>query len=229
MRANKVSKYFTYAIGEIVLVVIGILIALQINNWNENRKNKIKERNIISEIHQEFINNKKQLAFIKSMHQYHLDQVNKVVNLFPIDVTKTNLDSLSSFMLESFADWTFEPTQGRIKWLVNSTNFDLIQNEELRDAFLLWEPTFEYYHEDEQHAIEFNRQSLYPYMRKHFSRGINFEDDRMDLSVLESIEFEQMMHTRRARLRAILENHTNELQRLEAIIEIIIDLTKRND
>ena len=35
---NKTSKYFKYAIGEIVLVVIGILIALQINTWNENRK-----------------------------------------------------------------------------------------------------------------------------------------------------------------------------------------------
>lgn len=35
---NKTSKYFKYAIGEIVLVVIGILIALQVNNWNENRK-----------------------------------------------------------------------------------------------------------------------------------------------------------------------------------------------
>lgn len=35
---NKTSKYFKYAIGEIILVVIGILIALQINNWNENRK-----------------------------------------------------------------------------------------------------------------------------------------------------------------------------------------------
>ena len=35
---NKTSKYFKYAIGEIILVVIGILIALQINNWNESRK-----------------------------------------------------------------------------------------------------------------------------------------------------------------------------------------------
>ena len=35
---NKFSKYFKYAIGEIILVVIGILIALQINNWNENKK-----------------------------------------------------------------------------------------------------------------------------------------------------------------------------------------------
>ena len=35
---NKNSKYFKYEIGEIILVVIGILIALQINTWNENKK-----------------------------------------------------------------------------------------------------------------------------------------------------------------------------------------------
>ncbi|NNF86407.1 MAG: hypothetical protein HKO48_02830, partial [Nitrosopumilus sp.] len=38
METGKTSKYLKYAIGEIILVVIGILIALQINNWNENRK-----------------------------------------------------------------------------------------------------------------------------------------------------------------------------------------------
>ena len=41
---NKYSKYLIYAIGEIILVVLGILIALQINNWNENRKTKKLER-----------------------------------------------------------------------------------------------------------------------------------------------------------------------------------------
>jgi hypothetical protein len=41
---NKPSKYARYAIGEIVLVVIGILIALSINNWNEQRKNNDLER-----------------------------------------------------------------------------------------------------------------------------------------------------------------------------------------
>ena len=41
---NKFSKYLIYAIGEIILVVLGILIALQINNWNENQKTKKLER-----------------------------------------------------------------------------------------------------------------------------------------------------------------------------------------
>ena len=47
---NKTGKYFKYAIGEIILVVIGILIALQINNWNENRKNYAKSKNYLTEI-----------------------------------------------------------------------------------------------------------------------------------------------------------------------------------
>ena len=47
---NKTSKYFKYAIGEIVLVVIGILIALQINNWNEKRLDKLKSKDYLERI-----------------------------------------------------------------------------------------------------------------------------------------------------------------------------------
>ncbi len=43
-------KYSRYAIGEILLVVIGILIALQVNNWNENRKLQKKEIQMIAEL-----------------------------------------------------------------------------------------------------------------------------------------------------------------------------------
>ena len=50
MEKNKTGKYFKYAIGEIILVVIGILIALQINNWNESRKEKNIENKILVEI-----------------------------------------------------------------------------------------------------------------------------------------------------------------------------------
>ena len=50
MEKNKTGKYLKYAIGEIVLVVIGILIALSINNWNENRKTKQFEHKILNDI-----------------------------------------------------------------------------------------------------------------------------------------------------------------------------------
>ncbi|MGB5272714.1 MAG: DUF6090 family protein [Flavobacteriaceae bacterium] len=50
---NKTSKYFKYAIGEILLVVIGILIALQINTWNQERVNAREERRILQDLSKE--------------------------------------------------------------------------------------------------------------------------------------------------------------------------------
>jgi len=47
---NKFSKYLIYAIGEIILVVIGILIALSLNNWNESRKNEIIKQQLIEDL-----------------------------------------------------------------------------------------------------------------------------------------------------------------------------------
>ena len=47
MEKNKTGKYLKYAIGEIVLVVIGILIALSINNWNETRKLERKKQELV--------------------------------------------------------------------------------------------------------------------------------------------------------------------------------------
>jgi len=48
LKNKKIGKYLAYAIGEIILVVIGILIAVSLNNWNENRKEKQKLLNIYS-------------------------------------------------------------------------------------------------------------------------------------------------------------------------------------
>ena len=57
METGKTGKYFKYAIGEIVLVVIGILIALQINNWNEHQKAIKKEAEVIASLKQEITSN----------------------------------------------------------------------------------------------------------------------------------------------------------------------------
>ena len=78
MEKNKTGKYFKYAIGEIILVVIGILIALSINNWNENRKDKKYLNQIFSSIEKELKESSidikkvipKQLASIDTIEVY---------------------------------------------------------------------------------------------------------------------------------------------------------------
>ncbi len=68
MSENKTSKYLKYAIGEIILVVIGILIALSINNWNEKSQNKLKVNSLLQKIQKN----------IKS----DLSEINEITNFY---------------------------------------------------------------------------------------------------------------------------------------------------
>lgn len=75
---NKTSKYFKYAIGEIVLVVIGILIALQINNWNENKKIKKAVITTISLLKDEIQTNKGKINNVRNYHIMIRDTLQKI-------------------------------------------------------------------------------------------------------------------------------------------------------
>jgi hypothetical protein len=70
---NKPLKYMRYAIGEILLVVIGILIALSINNWNESRKDRIQEKEILSEISETIVRNNE----ILENHMLLIEDINR--------------------------------------------------------------------------------------------------------------------------------------------------------
>ena len=70
---NKFSKYLIYAIGEIILVVIGILIALQINNWNESRKHRFQEITILQNIKEDISLDTLDISF-------NIEAYNKIIN-----------------------------------------------------------------------------------------------------------------------------------------------------
>ena len=53
---NQMGKYFKYAIGEILLVMVGILLALQVNNWNNNRIDAKREASYIKNIERDLNN-----------------------------------------------------------------------------------------------------------------------------------------------------------------------------
>jgi hypothetical protein len=52
--SGQAKRYILYSVGEILLVMIGILLALQVNNWNEQRKDRLKERVVLSQLKEDY-------------------------------------------------------------------------------------------------------------------------------------------------------------------------------
>ena len=126
---NKFSKYLIYAIGEIVLVVIGILIALSINNWNENRKLRKVELNLLSDIRTNLISNYNTFKYDSLYNQGDILKYEKIENYIQNDLKYDNeLDS--SFGVLTF--WSTPYITSSAYNTLQMKGLDVIQNEHLR-------------------------------------------------------------------------------------------------
>ena len=129
------GRYFKYAIGEIILVVIGILIALQINNWNESRKIKVSEQEILTNLKSELIINKDRLIHAQQLHLREYEAGVRLLHLFNANVSTSPTATLDSMVAYFEMAQTFEASDGYIKSLLSSGKVDYIQNSALK-AFI---------------------------------------------------------------------------------------------
>ncbi len=77
---NRFSKYLLYAVGEIVLVMIGILLALQVNNWNEQQKVKLHELNILNKLNEDLKANLLEVESIKRVTVKRIKSTKMILN-----------------------------------------------------------------------------------------------------------------------------------------------------
>ncbi len=144
MEKNKTGKYFKYAVGEIVLVVIGILIALQINNWNENRRlDKIRQNyyhQLEKDLDSELQNINKQIIRLdKSIDSYKAyKEYTKVSNLQSIEIIQAMEKVDISWGYLSFHSNTFETLEstGDIKLIPSILRLKLIEIKQLQDVMI---------------------------------------------------------------------------------------------
>ena len=136
---NKVMAYLRYAIGEILLVVIGILIALQINNWNEGRKNAAIEEEIISNLHEEFLRNKIVLKEVREVLNKSGQSCYRLMNLMNKDrnyLSAYNIDSLLYYALDFNS---FNPSSNVFTEVLQSGRLGLIENKNLVSSLFDWQ------------------------------------------------------------------------------------------
>ncbi|MFH6768583.1 DUF6090 family protein [Gaetbulibacter aquiaggeris] len=152
---NKLSNYMFYAVGEIVLVVIGILIALQLNNYNDTLKQEKQEM--------------KTLQNLKLDFEFNLSEMEKNINTLE-NSKKTGLKIINqtgskfsdNFSIDGLIDQitytpVYFPQNGFLLELVSSGNLGIISNEILRNRLSSWFPTLETLKDKEQLSLEFNK------------------------------------------------------------------------
>ena len=144
MEQNKTGKYLKYAIGEIILVVIGILIALQINNWNEARKSKAFETEILTQVQANLIKDKLTLQDVSSNFQKAIASSNKILESTWTDQDK---DSLQYWLGDIIQFDRFQPLTNAYE-VLKSKGLDQVKNKQLR--FLLGS----YYDDEANRAIK---------------------------------------------------------------------------
>ena len=138
-RNNMNTKYFKYALGEIVLVVIGILIALSINNWNEERKIRIAEQNILQNLRKELVLNIENLKTNIAYHELAHECSVNLLGLFGADVSAIPIVTLDTLLFNSESVYTFEVRSGYIQSIISTGNLDYIQSEKIKSMLTSFE------------------------------------------------------------------------------------------
>ncbi|MGB5270439.1 DUF6090 family protein [Eudoraea sp.] len=176
---NKFSKYLLYAVGEIVLVVIGILIALSINNWNEDRINSRREKVILNSLKSELIIN---LNELNTDYERTLKFHQATINVYDFILMKpTEIDSLYKDFFNCVQFTYFFPKTSTYESL-KSGNLELIKSDSLKEIITdVYETGFKRI----VNKVDTRRNAarlLFPYYQKHFTtkflKDVDYSDFR---------------------------------------------------
>ncbi len=161
---NKTARYLKYAVGEIVLVVIGILIALQINNWNEGRNLAGAERkhyeNIRRQLSEDLVLLKNNIDF----NQHYAEQYEYAIGQLALN-DRSHLDSLGQIAINLLEFSDFHQESNIYAALVSSGEIRLLNNQEIVNGLQRLEEIYIYVNRIESAHFEIIK-AFYPDLEK---------------------------------------------------------------
>lgn len=184
---RKFTRYALYALGEIALVVIGILIALQINNWNEERIESIREQLVLNQLKAEYESNLAQLESKMEIRNLLIKSANEVL-LYYESKDEINNDSLTKRLSQLILLPTFDPIQND---LVSSGNINILKNAELKRLLTNWTSDVIQLQETEQLYVKYVANHVVPFFdRRGVGRNIYhaFWNDKSNMNILLDVK-----------------------------------------
>ncbi len=132
---ENVRKYLLYAFGEILLVVIGILIALQVNNWNEERNDRKLEQRYMSDLIQDIRQDSMNIELILTDLEEQIRTKEPLIEM--IKNSSGDPDSVLVYFRKNWININyFSPNKATFDEMTNSSNLDIIQNTNLRRSVI---------------------------------------------------------------------------------------------
>ena len=176
---NKLFKYSRYAIGEIVLVVIGILIALQINTWKEEQKSKKLEQTYLIRLQNDLVKDTLYLVhYIQNLKKQKANIYQFVHELY--NVQKTEEEFRQLFLLQSYFTENLVMQTITYEELKNTGLINLFQNETLKIEILDLYRTYEV---AANHFIEINNFTAREVFSKSVSVGAKYYKPELGLTI----------------------------------------------
>ena len=133
---NRIDKYLVYAVGEIVLVVIGILIALQVNNWNQERKNNKLAEDLLERIHSDLVQDTTNFRGIIKHNNDLREEIKELLVALYDEVVDIGQVQNMSAIYDKALDQVFTPNDNTYRGMQNSGTLGLIRNLELKDEIV---------------------------------------------------------------------------------------------
>ena len=219
---GKTGKYIKYAIGEIVLVVLGILIALQINNWNEERKQSKLEESTLIELRANL--NADMQDFLADINGYST-AANSCRNVIDfIDGKIPYNDSLNLHLGKIRIQGVFAPTKVAYENLKLS-GIKLISNDSLRNTISnLYEVEYKYmegyleaeYQLDNQVLSEYYTKEMQEYSPYIYAKPVDYE------SLINNQEFRNLLVHRKMKIEDWFKNlYERNIKRARQVVEMI--------
>ena len=159
---NRLSKYLLYALGEIFLVVIGILIAFQVNTWKEERELRREESLLLANLKADFEVRREELLEFDTYFALEMDALRTLLPLFHAAQALPEEQILDSLLSYSENAYTFNNSFQLLELLFSTGRTDLIGNESLKKNLLKWPFLVEETLEEQRYLMEIDIQLGYP-------------------------------------------------------------------
>lgn len=165
---NKAAKYLRYAIGEVLLLMIGILLALQVNNWNQQRKDNTSEMEVLKGLQNEFSSNLDALNNSINQDQQIINGCFEIINLIRSDKLEEKSEELDSLLQFVGSFGTFDAATGVTDEIINSGKLHILKNDSLRIKLTQWSGRLSDAREDIEYRFENYHQNMMPFFTRNF-------------------------------------------------------------